>query len=123
MQDVEECVIVALTVLSSDTGLRLALAQLAEAGGAAAAGDGGAAPAALLLPQSGAAHRDPLSAGDAAGQAGDAAPPAACYRHLGRAGLLGEGLGGEEGEGRGNYMMGGKVTDRLRKRNTRKEKD
>lgn len=39
-----------LTVLSSNPGVWLALAQLAEAGGTAAAGDSGPAPAALLLP-------------------------------------------------------------------------
>lgn len=84
----------AAIVLSSDSGVWLALAQLAETGGTAAAGDGGPAPAALLLPQSGTAHWDTLGAGDAAGQAGDASSAAAAgHRHLSRARLLGEGLG------------------------------
>jgi len=83
-----------LTVLSCAGGVRLA--QLAEAGGAAAAGDGGAAPAVLLLPQGGAADRDALGAGDAAGHARDAASAAAGHRHLGGAGLLGPRRGGEE---------------------------
>lgn len=88
-------IISVLTVLSSDSGVWLALAQLAETGGTAAAGDGGPAPAALLLPQSGTAHRDALGTGDAAGQAGDASSAAAAagHCHLSGAGLLGEGLG------------------------------
>lgn len=80
----------AAIVLSSDSGVWLALAQLAETGGTAAAGDGGPAPAALLLPQSGTAHRDALGTGDAAGQAGDASSAAAAagHCHLSGAGLL-----------------------------------
>lgn len=79
----------ATIILSSDTGVWLTVAQLAETGGTAAAGDGGPAPAGLFLPQSGTAHWHPLGAGDTAGQAWDAAPAAAaghCY--LSRAGLL-----------------------------------
>lgn len=79
----------ATIILSSDTGVWLTVAQLAETGGTAAAGDGGPAPAGLFLPQSGAGHRHPLGAGDTAGQAWDAAPAAAaghCY--LSRARLL-----------------------------------
>lgn len=79
----------AAIILTSDTGVWLAPAQLAETGGTAAAGDGGPAPAALLLPQSGAAHRDTLSTGDTAGQARDAASTAtAGHCDLGRARLL-----------------------------------
>lgn len=89
--------ILVLTVLSCDTGVWLALAQLADTGGTAAAGDGGPAPAALLLPQSGTAHRDTFSAGDAAGKARDASSTAAArHCHLGRARLLGGGLGWKE---------------------------
>lgn len=116
-----------LTILCGGPRLGLALAQLADAGRAAAAGDGGPAPARLLLPQGGAARGHPLGAGDAAGQARDAAPRAAArHRHLGRAGLLDGGGGEGEGEGRagggGEDTMGGKVTERLRRRNTwRKE--
>lgn len=107
-------IVLVLTILSSDTGVWLALAQLAETGGTAAAGDGGPAPAVLLLPQSGAAHRDTLGTGDAAGQAGDASSAAAAgHRHLGRAWLLGAGWGWKEWMGRGNDIMGGKVTERL----------
>ncbi len=103
--------------MSGRTGFWLALAELADAGGTAAAGDGGPAPAALLLPQSGAAHRDSLSAGNAAGQAGDAtsAAAAAGHSHFGRARLLVEGLGWKEWMGRGMDIMGGKVTDKLKK--------
>lgn len=105
-----------LTVLSGDTGVWLALAQLAETGGTAAAGDGGPAPAALLLPQGGTAHRDTLSAGDAAGQTRNAASTAAAgHCHLGGARLLGGGLGRKEWIGRGKDIMGGKVTQRLQK--------
>lgn len=78
-----------LTVSGGGAGARVALCQLADAGSAAAAGDGGPTPAALLLPQAGTAGRDPLGAGDAAGQAGDAAG----HRHLGWARLLGKGWG------------------------------
>lgn len=115
-------VILVLTVLSNVTGVWLALAQLANTGGTAAAGDGGPAPAALLLPQSGAAHRDTLSAGNAAGQARDASSAAAAgHRYLGRARLLGGGLGWKEWMGRGKDIMGGKVTETLQKRNMRRE--
>lgn len=94
----------------------MALAQLAETGGTAAAGDGGPAPAALLLPQSGAAHRNTLSTGDTAGQARDAASTAAAgHCHLGRARLLGRGSDWKEWMGRGKDIMGGKVTQRLQK--------
>lgn len=105
-----------LTILSSDTRVWLALAQLADTGGTAAAGDGGPAPAALLLPQSGTAHRDTLSTGNTAGQARDASSAAAAgHCHLGRARLLGAGLGWKEWMGRGEDIMGGKVTERLQK--------
>lgn len=94
----------------------MALAQLAETGGTAAAGDGGPAPAALFLPQSGAAHRDTLRAGNTAGQAWDTASTAAAgHRYLSRARLLGKGLGWKEWMNRGKDIMGGKVTDRLQK--------
>lgn len=67
----------------------MALAQLADTGGTAAARDGGPAPAALLLPQSGTAHRDTFSTGNAAGQTRDASSAAAAgHCHLGRARLL-----------------------------------
>ena len=105
-----------LTVLSCDTGVRLALAQLAETGGTAAAGDGGPAPAALLLPQCCTAHWDALGTGNAAGQARDAAAAAAAaagHCHLGWAWLLGRSEGWEEWIGRGEGIMGGKVTQRL----------
>lgn len=106
-----------LTILSSDTGVWLTVAQLAETGGTAAAGDGGPAPAGLFLPQSGAGHRHPLGAGDTAGQAWDAAPAAAaghCY--LSRARLLGNGWGWKEWAGRGKDILAGKVTERLQKK-------
>lgn len=112
----------ALTILSSDTGVWLALAQLAQARGTAAAGDGGSAPAALLLPQSGTAHRDTLCAGNAAGQAWDAAS-AAGHRHLSRAGFLVEGLCWKERVGRGEDTMGGKVTERLQKKEREEGRD
>lgn len=104
-----------LTILSSNTGVWLALAQLAETGGTAAAGDGGPAPAALLLPQSGTAHWDTLSTGNTAGQAWYASPTAASHSHLCRARLLGRGLGCKEWMERGKDIMGGKVTERLHK--------
>lgn len=111
-----------LTILRSDTGVWLALVQLADTGGTATAGDGGPAPAALLLPQGGSAHRHALGAGDAAGQARDASSAAAAgHRHLGRAWLLGWGLGREERVGRGEDIMGGEVTERLRNRKTRRK--
>ena len=100
----------------------MALSQLADTGGTAAAGNGGPAPAALLLPQSGAAHRDTLSTSDTAGQARDASSAAAAgHRHLGRAGLLGGGSGWKGWMGRGKDIMGGKVTVRLPNRNTRRK--
>lgn len=102
----EERVRRAVTVLSGDAGVRPALAQLADAGGAAAAGDGRPAPAVLLLPQGGAAHRHALGAGEAR----EASSGAAGHRHLGRAGLLGAGLGRRGG---GKDTMGGEVTQRL----------
>lgn len=90
------------------------MAQLAETGGTAAAGDSGSIPAALLLPQRGPAHWDTLSTGNTAGQARDAASTAAAgHRHLGRAWLLGRGLGWKEWKGGGKDIMGGKVTKRL----------
>lgn len=102
-----------LTILRSDTGVWLTLAQLAETGGTAAAGDGGPAPAGLFLPQSRAAHRDALGTGNTAGQARDAASTAAAgYCYLSRAGLLGKGLGWKEWVG-GKDIMAGKVTERL----------
>lgn len=104
-----------LTILSSNTGVWLALTQLAETGGTAAAGDGGPAPAALLLPQTGTAHWDTLSTGNTARQAWDAASTAAGHGHLGRAGLLGRGFGCKELMERGKDIMGGKVTERLHK--------
>ena len=111
-----------LTILGSDTGVWLALAQLADAGGTAAAGDGGPAPAALLLPQGGTAHRDTLGTGYTAGQAWDAASTAAAgHRYLSRPRLLGNGLGWEEWMCRGRDTMGGKVTEKLQKRNVRRK--
>lgn len=86
----------------------MALAQLADTGGTAAAGDGGPAPAALLLPQSGSAHRDALGTGDTARQARNASSTAG-HSHLGRAGLL----GWKELMGRGKDIVGRKVTERL----------
>lgn len=115
------CFCLVLTILRSDTGVWLALVQLADTGGTATAGDGGPAPAALLLPQGGSAHRYTLGAGDTAGQARDASSAAAGHRHLGRAWLLRWGLGWQEWMGRGEDIMGGKVTERLRKRKTRRE--
>lgn len=115
------CFFLVLTILGSDTGVWLALVQLADTGGTATAGDGGPAPAALLLPQGGPAHRYTLGAGDTAGQARDASSAAAGHRHLGRAWLLGWEMGWEEWVGRGEDIMGGKVTERLRKRKTRRK--
>lgn len=101
----------------------MALAQLADTGGTAAARDGGPAPAALLLPQSGTAHRDTFSTGNAAGQTRDASSAAAAgHCHLGRARLLGGGLGWKEWTGRGVDIKGGKVTKRLQT-GVRKERD
>lgn len=108
--------------MRSDTGIWLALAQLADAGGTATAGDGGPAPAALLLPQRGTAHRHTLSTGNTAGQARDASSTAAAsHRHLGRARFLSGDLGRDEWMRRGKDIMGGKVTERLKKRNTRRK--
>lgn len=101
--------------MSSDTGVWLTVAQLAETGGTAAAGDGGPAPAGLFLPQSGAAHWHPLGAGNTAGQAWDAAPAAAAAGHcyLSWAGLLCNGWGWKEWVGREKDILAGKVTERL----------
>lgn len=119
IQDVEKLV---LTVLSSDTCVWLALVQLADTGGTATAGDSGPAPAALLLPQRGTAHRYTLGTGNTVGQARDASSTAAAgHRHLGWARLLRGVLGWEEWMGRGKEIMGGKVTERLQKRNMRRK--
>lgn len=108
--------------MSSDTGIWLALVQLADTGGTATAGDSGPAPAALLLPQRGAAHRYALGTGNTAGQTRDASSTAAAgHRHLGWARLLRGGLGWEEWMGRGKEIVGGKVTERLQKRNMRRK--
>lgn len=98
------------TILSRDTGVWPALAQLADTGGAAAAGDGGPAPAALLLPKSRSAHRDMRSTRNTAGQAGNASSTAAGHSHLCRARLLDVGLSGKEQVGRGKDKMGSKIT-------------
>lgn len=108
--------------MGSDTGIRLALAQLADTGRTTTAGDGGPAPAVLLLPQRGTADWYTLSIGNAAGQARDASSTAAAGQcHLGRTGLLSGVLGWEKWIGRGKEKMEGKVTHRLHRRKMRRE--
>lgn len=84
--------------MGSDTGIRLALAQLADTRRTTTAGDGGPAPAVLLLPQRGTADWYTLSIGNAARQARDASSTAAAAGqcHLGGTGLLSGVLGWEK---------------------------
>lgn len=99
----------------------MALAQLADAGGTPTAGNSGPAPAALLLPYTCTADGYPLRTGNAAGQARDASSTtAAGHRHLRWSRLLSRYLVWEEWIRKKKETLGGKVTNRLHKRNTRR---